>query len=124
MFDRQQIIRILQRGFVAERSRIHGGGFYVVALDGTRDGIFYTDPDDAEEHLAGLRADAILNLGRISPSEDLLTNDEAANILGIRPNTLEIWRHKGKGPKYIKLGTGKSSPIRYRRTDIQVWMNQ
>ncbi len=30
-------------------------------------------------------------------SDDLLTNEEAAALLGIKPNTLEIWRGKGKG---------------------------
>lgn len=27
--------------------------------------------------------------------DDLLTNEEAAALLGIKPNTLEIWRGKG-----------------------------
>jgi hypothetical protein len=54
----------------------------------------------------------------------LLTNDEAAALLGIKPNTLEIWRCKGKGPRFIKLGREKQSPIRYRRTDVAEWIDQ
>ncbi|MFG9948002.1 helix-turn-helix domain-containing protein [Pseudomonas aeruginosa] len=49
---------------------------------------------------------------------DLLTNEEAAALLGIKPNTLEIWRTKGKGPEFVKLGQTKSAPIRYLRTKI------
>ncbi len=30
---------------------------------------------------------------------------EAAAYLGVKPNTLEIWRCKHRGPKYAKLGT-------------------
>jgi len=33
-----------------------------------------------------------------------LTTIEAAQFLGVRPNTLEIWRCKKKGPKYSKIG--------------------
>lgn len=28
----------------------------------------------------------------------------AAEMLGLKPNTLEIWRCHKKGPKYVKLG--------------------
>lgn len=34
-----------------------------------------------------------------------LNTAEAAAYLGVRPNTLEIWRCKHRGPKYAKLGT-------------------
>lgn len=34
-----------------------------------------------------------------------LNTAEAAAYLGIRPNTLEIWRCKHKGPRYSKIGT-------------------
>lgn len=33
-----------------------------------------------------------------------LNTEEAAAYLGIRPNTLEVWRCKHKGPRYSKLG--------------------
>lgn len=32
-------------------------------------------------------------------------NQEAADYLNIRPNTLEVWRCKHKGPRYSKIGT-------------------
>ena len=34
-----------------------------------------------------------------------LNTIEAAAYLGIRPNTLEVWRCKHKGPRYSKIGT-------------------
>ena len=60
-------------------------------------------------------------LSALSP--DLLTNEEAAALLGIKPNTLEIWRStKGKGPKFIKYGDSKQAPIRYHIDDITAWL--
>ena len=55
---------------------------------------------------------------------DLLTKEEAAALLGIIPNTLEIWRTKGKGPEFVKLGETKSAPIRYQRPKIFEWLEQ
>jgi predicted DNA-binding transcriptional regulator AlpA len=53
----------------------------------------------------------------------LLTNKETAERIGIVPNTLEIWRCKGMGPKYIKLNMHSlRSPIRYRESDITEWL--
>lgn len=34
-----------------------------------------------------------------------LNTEEAAEYLGLRPGTLEVWRSLGKGPRYVKLGT-------------------
>lgn len=53
---------------------------------------------------------------------ELLTNEEAASLLGIRPNTLEIWRTKGKGPEFVKMGKQKQAPIRYLRQKIFAWL--
>jgi hypothetical protein len=54
--------------------------------------------------------------------DDLLSNEQAAAILGVKPNTLEIWRCKGKGPAFIKLGEHPSSPIRYQRSRVMAWI--
>lgn len=32
------------------------------------------------------------------------SNNEAAEFLGVKPNTLEIWRCKNIGPRYSKIG--------------------
>ncbi|MCW9059723.1 MAG: helix-turn-helix domain-containing protein [Gammaproteobacteria bacterium] len=55
---------------------------------------------------------------------DLITNEEAADLLGIKPNTLEIWRTKGKGPKFVKMGEHKQAPIRYMRPEIFDWLER
>jgi len=34
-----------------------------------------------------------------------LNTREAAAYLGVRPNTLEVWRSKHRGPRYAKLGS-------------------
>lgn len=36
--------------------------------------------------------------------ERKLNNCEAAAFLGVKPNTLEIWRCRHIGPRYSKLG--------------------
>lgn len=54
--------------------------------------------------------------------DDLLTNEEAASLLGIKANTLEIWRHKGKGPPFIKLGDTPQAPVRYLRSKVSEWL--
>lgn len=54
--------------------------------------------------------------------DDLLSNEQTAALLGIKKNTLEIWRCKGKGPAFIKLGSHPSSPIRYQRSRVMAWI--
>ncbi|MDP5279223.1 helix-turn-helix domain-containing protein [Sphingomonas sp. DG1-23] len=54
--------------------------------------------------------------------DDLLSNEQTAALLGIKKNTLEIWRCKGKGPAFIKLGQHPSSPIRYQRSRVMAWL--
>lgn len=53
---------------------------------------------------------------------ELLTNEQTAELLGIKPNTLEVWRCHAKGPAFIKFGTHPSSPIRYQRLRVMAWI--
>ncbi len=55
---------------------------------------------------------------------DLLTNEQAAALIGIKPTTLEIWRIKGKSPPFLKLGTSKQAPVRYQPSAVADWLNQ
>ena len=55
--------------------------------------------------------------------DELLDNEQTAALLGIKPNTLEIWRHKGKGPEFLKLGDTPQAPVRYRRSGIEEWLS-
>lgn len=54
----------------------------------------------------------------------LLSNAEAASLLGIKPNTLEIWRCKGRGPRFCKMGGAKQAAIRYRSEDVTEWIER
>ena len=56
--------------------------------------------------------------------DDLLNSAETAAILGIKLNTLEIWRIRGNGPTYVKLGSDSRAPVRYRRADVIAWIEQ
>ena len=52
-----------------------------------------------------------------------LSNAETALLLGIKPETLEIWRIRARGPRYRKLGTSKQSPVRYAEADVIAWID-
>lgn len=52
----------------------------------------------------------------------MLTSPETATRIGVQPTTLEIWRTRGKGPKFIKLGNSKQSPIRYLESEVIAWL--
>jgi excisionase family DNA binding protein len=47
--------------------------------------------------------------------KSLLTEKEAAEYLGLAKGTMTAWRHMGKGPAYLRLG----SAIRYSLSDLQ-----
>lgn len=51
----------------------------------------------------------------------LLNNEAAASALGISPITLKIWRCKGKGPRFIKLGESKQAGVCYDPAEIEAW---
>ncbi len=52
-------------------------------------------------------------------TETLLNQGQAAAILGLRPKTLEIWRHRGGGPRFVKIGR----LARYRPSDLDDYIN-
>lgn len=54
----------------------------------------------------------------LNPNE-LLTNDQAAALVGLKPQTLQNWRMTGKyNLPYIRVGR----LIRYRRADVMNWL--
>lgn len=57
--------------------------------------------------------------GRLDKDE-LLPDATTAKILGISKGTLPVWRHKGKGPRYVKIG----SRVRYRYRDLLAYIEQ
>ena len=47
----------------------------------------------------------------------LLKPTEMAKALKVSESTLAQWRSNGLGPVFIKLGPGKSAPVRYLPLD-------
>jgi predicted DNA-binding transcriptional regulator AlpA len=61
-----------------------------------------------------------LEAARPPPQDDLLLNQEqAAVVIGVKPPTLAMWRHRGKGPRYSKIGRSAF----YRRSAIEAWLD-
>jgi excisionase family DNA binding protein len=50
--------------------------------------------------------------------EPLASTEEVAEYLGVKPQTLGYWAHKGKGPSYIKLDGRR----RYSWADVRAWL--
>jgi predicted DNA-binding transcriptional regulator AlpA len=50
---------------------------------------------------------------------DLLTTPEVAAILRLPKKTLENWRLKGTGPRYLRLG----KHVLYDRADLRQFIN-
>lgn len=47
----------------------------------------------------------------------LLDTEKAAEILGLKPSTLDGWRCRGGGPPYLKLGAA----VRYVESELLEW---
>jgi len=47
-----------------------------------------------------------------------LRTPAAAEFLGVKPNTLEIWRHQRRGPKFYKVGRC----VVYDRNDLEAFV--
>ena len=60
----------------------------------------------------------------MSYSVKILNNADAAREIGISEQTLRAWRLKGKGPRFIKLGTSKQSKVIYDPADIEAWKRE
>ena len=56
------------------------------------------------------------------PIEEVLTTIQAAKILGRRPQTLRVWRLRGGGPRYLRLGNGVHARVAYRPSDLDAWL--
>lgn len=51
-------------------------------------------------------------------SKILLTEDEAAELIGFTPRALQNWRRVGGGPRFVRVG---SRVVRYRPQDLEAW---
>lgn len=51
---------------------------------------------------------------------DLLDEQKAAHLLQVSPGTLSVWRSTGRyNLPYLKIG----AKVRYRRSDLQAWLD-
>lgn len=50
----------------------------------------------------------------LQPNKQRLNTREAAQYLGIRPGTMEVWRSLGRGPRFCKIG----ARVVYNITDL------
>lgn len=49
----------------------------------------------------------------------LLSTDEVGALLGVRPGTLRIWRMKGEGPLFRKIG----ARVAYAEPDVLAYLD-
>lgn len=54
----------------------------------------------------------------------MLNNAEAAARIGCTPKTLNFWRSKGKGPRFVKFGSHRNAGVRYDPAEIDAWKAQ
>ena len=57
-------------------------------------------------------------MARQAPQSPLLNEIEAAEYLRVSARTLQWWRYRGGGPRYVKLG----SRVTYRRNQLDEWI--
>ena len=55
-----------------------------------------------------------------TPLEQLLSSDELAQMLGVKARSLEGWRRRGKGPRFIRLSGHKA--VRYPLSAVRTWL--
>jgi hypothetical protein len=84
------------------------------------------EQNDEHQRQAGLGSDLVDLIERVRrleaarPQGRLLSQEEAAVVIGVKPPTLAMWRHQGKGPRFLKIGRS----CFYRPGDIQTWLDE
>lgn len=53
-----------------------------------------------------------------TPPDELLPAPDVSAEIHVPEPTLAQWRHRGEGPKFLKLG----GHVRYRRSDLDAWL--
>lgn len=49
----------------------------------------------------------------------LLNTEQTAHMLGVQPKTLEVWRWRGYGPAFRKVG----HLVRYAEEEVLEWLD-
>lgn len=53
----------------------------------------------------------------------LINEKEVAALLSISVKSVQEWRCSGKGPAFVKLGTGPKAAVRYRPADVEEFIS-
>ncbi len=54
--------------------------------------------------------------------EELMTPRELAKLVGYSPQSLELWRRKGRGPQFIRVSGHKG--VRYPASSVRRWLEE
>ena len=53
--------------------------------------------------------------------DQLVRQEEAAARLSVSPRCMENWRHRGEGPKFVRIS---ARCIRYRKSDLTLFIEE
>ena len=56
--------------------------------------------------------------------DELMTPDEVADLLRVSVHSLARWRCEGGALPFLKLGAGRTSLIRYRRSEVLAYLDR
>ena len=59
-----------------------------------------------------------MNAPGLHTTSRALTEREVAGLLGLSVATLRAWRHRGQGPRYLRLGRA----VRYLPADLETFV--
>lgn len=57
-------------------------------------------------------------------SDQLLSTNEAAARLNLKPDTLRQWRYRKCGPAFYRLGDGPGARCHYRASELEEWISK
>lgn len=57
-------------------------------------------------------------------SREYLTDVELAELLQVTRGALSRWRRLDTGPPWVKISTGPNGAIRYRRRDVEEYLDR
>jgi predicted DNA-binding transcriptional regulator AlpA len=66
-----------------------------------------------------MKVQSVANNLAVEPAQALLNERDLAARLQLSVKCIQMWRLKGKGPAFLKLGRGGA--VRYRLTDVLTW---
>lgn len=72
--------------------------------------------NDADPYAANLNEIPLAPSASVIP--DAYKPQELANELGVSVHTLNTWRSRKKGPRFVRI----AGRIRYMRTDVEQWL--